>query len=204
MEKNDLYKEFFEEAINSGIALIPKLKEIAQKISAQKDKDGVNVSVNNDVETFKAQLCGNILAKGKTVVLPKSEKIVILKENLRFVDRTNLGEILQSCDDCLNDKEFLEILAHFLHNKLFRFYSDLHKRGCYFKYLTFWLNVGGQIELADIRDFAAFEQGENEHLEELINLYKSKGNKISDEDVALFKLCRKRKKIVYKWELKKV
>lgn len=204
MEKNDLYKEFFEEAINSGIALTPKLKEIAQKISTQKDKDGVNVSVNNDVETFKAQLRGNILAKRKTVVLPKSERIVILKENLRFVDGTNFGVILQSCDDCLNDKEFLEILAPFLHNELFRFYSDLHKRGCYFKYITFWLNVGGQVELADIRNFAAFHQDENEHLEELIDLYKSKGNKISDKDIALFKLCRKRKKIVYSYELKKL
>lgn len=84
MEKNDLYKEFFEEAINSGIALTPKLKEIAQKISAQKDKDGVNVSVNNDVETFKAQLCGNILAKGKTVVLPKSEKNCNSKRKFAF------------------------------------------------------------------------------------------------------------------------
>lgn len=193
MEKIICTKSFFEEASNRGIALIPRLKEIAQEISAKKDKNSVNVSVNNDVETFKAQLRGNILAKKKTVVLPKSEKIAILKENLRFVDKTNLGVILQSCDDCLNDKEFLEILAPFLHNKLFRFYSDLHKRGCYFKYLTFWLNVGGQIEQADIRDFAAFEYGENEHLEELIDLYKSKGYKIADDDVALFKLFRKSK-----------
>ena len=204
MEKNDLYKVFFEEAISSGVVLTPKLKEIAQKILNCKEEDSVKASLNNDVEIFKAQLRGNCFARRKTVVLPKSERMTVLKESLRFVDETNLGVILQSCDDCLDDKEFLQILAPFLHNELFRFYSDLHISGSYFKYITFWLNVGGQVELADIRNFAAFHQDENEHLEELIDLYKSKGNKISDKDIALFKLCRKRKKIVYSYELKKL
>ena len=155
---------------------------------------------NIDIMIFKAQLSGSIIAERKTVTLTKYEKMAALKEELSFVNDSNIGVILQNFDDCLDDKEFLKILRPFVSKTRFAAYGCLHKKGCYFKYLTFWLNAGGVVEPLDLLNFAAFEQGENEHLEELIDLYKSKGNEISDKSIAILKTCKKDKELVYKFK----
>lgn len=156
---NDLYKEFFNKAVGSGIELTPELKDIRLKILS------LSYSFLNDAKLSELQ---EHLEKRTEIGFTAEQWLSLYKEYDEYLDERHPGF-----------ERFVGIMQTLCKGRHFSFSHLIESKNN----LIYWINVGGIIEFDDWIKIIRYNKLTKDEILYLFNLYKSKGGKISNHDI---------------------
>ena len=158
---NDLYKEFFYKTINSGIELTPELIDIRLKI--------ISFSYN-PLHDLKLNSLQEILENRTEIGFTAEQWQNLYQEYNKYLDERHPGF-----------ERFVKIMQTLCKGRHFTFSHLTASKHT----LIYWINVGGIIESNDWVHIVKYSKLSKDELLYLLNLYKSKGGKISLNEMDL-------------------
>ncbi len=161
---NDLYQEFFDKAVCSGVELTPELKDLQQKIAAVKFVLAPPVS-DSKLDALEARI-NKLKEKG---YFRFSFSTDFWREYDAYIDKTHLMH-----------KKFLELMTEIMPSG----YGDMFS-GSKLEYsvrnMEFWLLAGGRITIHDVQYLIVFKSVHDKYVIcKLVELYYAKGGSFSN------------------------
>ncbi len=157
MDRNDLYKEFFDAIISSNIELPEKASAIAKIIAEDLQKD-----VTPDIETKIAEL---------------EKKLA----NKKIISSDMLYVILREHQDCLNNQKFIELMRPFCkgHYIRLKYFDEIDAET-----MRFLIDMGSYISTHSWILFVLERNTDERGILNLIALYEANCQKMSDLEKA--------------------
>lgn len=162
---NDLYKEFFDKAVGSGVELTPELKDLQQKIAAMNSEPAPPVS-DSKLDAFEAK----INQRKEIEYFRFSFSNDFWREYDVYIEKTHLGH-----------KKFLELMTKVMPSSGYGNMFSGSKLDYSVRNMEFWLLAGGRITIHDVQYLIVFRSVRDKYVIcKLVELYYAKGGSFSN------------------------